>query len=49
MIDAKLSTSMVAGEPFYTLEVFKDGELIHIEGFFDIYKAKSAQRKWWRN
>lgn len=49
MIEAKLSTLMVAGRTIYMLEVFKDGELIHTEGFSNIYKAKSSQRKWWRN
>lgn len=47
MIDAKLDSFFNGDEWTYILTVKVDGVMVKQDVFKDIYKAKSAQRKWW--
>ena len=49
MIDARLDSFFDSGKWAYILTVRFDGVVVKREIFYDIYEAKSAQRKWWRN
>lgn len=49
MIDARLDPFLDDGKWTYILTVKFDGVVVKREIFDNIYEAKSAQRKWWRN